>query len=71
VSKQVPVGLTVVEKFFGLLAIAIGVLLVYFTSSSPPVSGEQVVNYSFLFIIAGLALVALGVFLVLARAESD
>jgi len=70
-SKQAPIGLTVAEKFFGLLTIIVGTLLVYFTLSNPPENGGQVANYSFVFIIAGLALVAFGVFLLLARTESE
>jgi len=70
-SKQAPIGLTVMEKFFGLLTIIIGALLVYFTYTNPPTSGGQVANYSFVFLIAGLALIALGIFLLLARVESE
>jgi heme/copper-type cytochrome/quinol oxidase subunit 4 len=70
-SKQAPIGLTVAEKFFGLLTIIIGALLVYFTYTDPPASGEQVANYSIVFIIAGLALVVFGIFLVLAKSESE
>jgi len=70
-SKQAPTGLTVAEKFLGLLTIVVGALLVYFTYTSPPVSGGQVANYSFIFIIAGLVLVAFGIFLLLATAESE
>jgi predicted phage tail protein len=70
-SKQLPIGLTVAEKVFGLMTVIIGALLIYFTYADPPVSGGQVVDYSFVFIIAGLALVVLGIFLLLARAESD
>jgi len=69
-SKQVPIGLMVAEKFFGLLTLIIGALLVYFTFTSPPESGGQVANFSFVFIIAGLALVIFGLFLLLARVES-
>ena len=70
-SKQAPMSLTVAEKFSGLLAIIIGALLVYFTYTNPPAVGEQVVNYTFIFIVAGLALVAFGIFLLLAKVESD
>jgi predicted phage tail protein len=70
-SKQTPIGLTVAEKFFGLLAIIVGALLVYLTYTSPPATDGQVANYSFIFIIAGFALVAFGIFLLLARSESE
>ena len=70
-SKQAPAGLTVAEKFFGLLTIIVGVILVYFTYTSPPTSGGQVANYSFIFMIAGLALIAFGIFLLLVKSESE
>jgi len=70
-SKQAPIGLTLVEKLFGLLTIIVGALLVYFTYTSPPASSGQVANYSFVFIIAGVALVVFGIFLILAKTESD
>lgn len=70
-SKEAPMGLTVAEKFFGLLSIIIGALLVYFTHISPPEIGGQGANFSFVFIIAGIALVAFGIFLLLAKAESE
>ena len=70
-SEQAPIGLTVAEKFFGLLSIIVGALLVYFIYADPPASGEQVANYSIVFIIAGLALVAFGIFLLVAKTESE
>jgi predicted phage tail protein len=70
-SKQAPTGLTVAEKFFGLLTIIIGALLVYFTYTNPPEIGGQAANFSFVFIIAGIALVAFGLFLLLAKTESE
>jgi predicted phage tail protein len=70
-SKQTPIGLTLAEKFFGLLTIIIGALIVYFTYTSPPASGGQVANYSFVFIITGIALIVFGILLLLAKSESD
>jgi len=71
-STEAPIGLTIAEKFFGLLTIIVGALLIYFIYTSPPeIAPGQVVDYSFVFIIAGLALVAFGIFLLIAQAESD
>jgi heme/copper-type cytochrome/quinol oxidase subunit 4 len=70
-SKEVPVGLTAAEKFFGLLIIIIGAILVYFTYTSPPASDGQVANYSFIFMIAGFALIAFGIFLLLVKSKSE
>jgi len=66
-SEEEPIGLTIAEKFFGLLAILIGALTVNFTYNDPP--GGIVAPFSGIFIAAGLALIAVGVFLVLAKAE--
>jgi predicted phage tail protein len=71
VSKEAPIGLTIAEKFFGLLTIIIGAIIIYFTYTNPPSSGGQVAGYSFVFLIAGLALVAFGIFLLLAKTESE
>ena len=68
-SKQAPLGLSVAEKFFGFLAIILGALLVYFTYTNPPASGGYVANYAFVFVIAGLVLVAFGIFLLLTKVE--
>lgn len=70
-SKQASIGLTIAEKLIGLLTIIVGALLVYFTYTSPPASGGQVANYSFVFLIAGISLVVFGIFLILAKPESD
>jgi len=66
-SEEKPIGLTVAEKFFGLLIILIGALTVNFTYNSPP---EGIVApFSGIFIAAGIVLIAIGVFLVLAKTE--
>jgi hypothetical protein len=66
-SEEKPIGLAVAEKFFGLLVILIGALTVNFTLNDPP---EGIVApFSPIFIAAGLALVAIGIFLILAKAE--
>jgi hypothetical protein len=54
-------GFTIVEKFFALLIILIGALVVYTTATSPAVV------FSFFFAVGGLALIVLGVFMVLAK----
>lgn len=70
-SKQTPISLTIAEKLLGLVTIIIGAILVYSTYINPPESGGQVANYSFVFLIAGVALVAFGIFLILVKVESD
>jgi len=66
-GREAPVGLAVAEKFLGLLIIVIGVITVYVTYTNPPT--QPVATYSGIFMAAGLTLIALGVFLILARAE--
>jgi len=66
-SEEKPVGLTVAEKFFGLLVILIGIITVYVTYTNPP--GSIVAPFSSLFLAAGLVLIAIGIFLVLPKAE--
>jgi len=66
-EEEKPMGLTIAEKFFGLLVILIGVITVYFTYTNPP---EGIVApFSGIFIAGGIALIAIGIFLVLAKAE--
>jgi hypothetical protein len=71
--SEAPAGLTIAEKFFGLIVILIGALTVYFTYVSPPDNLPPGVPsggwFSGIFIVAGFVLVGVGVFLVLAKAE--
>ena len=66
-SEERPVGLMIAEKFFGFLIILIGVVTVYITYNDPP--GGFVAPFSPIFIVAGLLLIAIGIFLVLAKTE--
>jgi hypothetical protein len=59
-----PVGLTIAEKFFGLLIILIGSIIFYVTYTN----FKSLVN-PFIFLVVGSALIGLGVILVLSRAE--
>lgn len=56
-------GYTIAEKFFGLLIILIGALVVYATVTSPAIV------YSIFFTVGGLALIVLGVFMFLAKTQ--
>jgi len=66
-SEEKPIGLTIAEKFFGLILILIGALTVYITYNDPPES--VVAPFSGIFIAAGIALIAIGIFLGIAKAE--
>ncbi len=65
--SEVPIGLTIAEKFFGLLVILLGVTIAYVTYNDPP--GGVVSPFSSFFTLIGFVLTAIGVFLVLAKAE--
>jgi hypothetical protein len=56
-------GFTIAEKFFALLIILIGAIVVYATLTSPDLSN----SYPVLFAAGGLALIVLGVFMILAK----
>lgn len=60
-----PVGLTIAEKFFGLLIILVGAIIFYMTYTNI----ESVGPYPIIFLGVGSALMALGILLVIARAE--
>jgi hypothetical protein len=70
--SEAPAGLTIAEKFFGLIAIIIGALTVYYTYVSPPNPPPGVpssVWFSSIFILAGFVLIAVGIFLTIAKVE--
>ncbi len=66
-SEEKPVGLVIAEKFFGLLVILVGAVTVYVTNNDPP--GDFVAPFLLIFIAAGIALIAIGILLVLAKTE--
>ena len=68
-SEEAPIGLTIAEKFCGLLSIFLGGVIIYFTSVDPPKTGGHVESYSIVFLVGGVILIALGIFLLLAKAE--
>ncbi len=69
--SEAPVGLIIAEKFFGLVAMIIGALTVFYTYVSPPDSPPAVPSgwLSSIFIVAGFVLIGIGVFLMLAKVE--
>lgn len=66
-SEEVGTGLTIAEKLSGLIVILIGAITIYFTYTSPP--SEYVKPFCGIFLVAGFVLIAVGIVLVLARAE--
>jgi len=64
-SEEGGFGLTLAEKFFGLMLVIIGALSMYYTLTSADVLGAFTGFFGFLSII----LLALGVFLIIAKTE--
>ncbi len=62
--SEAPIGLAIMEKLIGLLMIAIGAITFYVTYTNLSSAVNPV-----LFLAAGIVLVVLGIFLVLAKAE--
>jgi hypothetical protein len=65
-SEDAPIGLAVAEKIFGLILIIIGAVVAFY-SSNPPAG--DVSHFSSIFTAAGLVIVAVGIFLVIAKTE--
>ncbi|MEM3641030.1 MAG: hypothetical protein QXH37_03815 [Candidatus Bathyarchaeia archaeon] len=64
-SEEGGFGLTVAEKFFGLLLLIVGVLATYYTFTSSQTLGTFTGFFGFL----SLLLLALGLFLIIAKTE--
>jgi hypothetical protein len=64
-SEEVSFGLTAAEKFFGLILIIVGALAAYFTLTSTQALGAYSGFFGFLSII----IIALGLFLIIAKTE--
>jgi hypothetical protein len=64
-SEEGSFGITMAEKFFGLLLIIIGVLATYYTFTSTSALGVYTAFFGFLSLI----LLVLGIFLLIARTE--
>jgi hypothetical protein len=65
-SEDAPIGLAVIEKIFGLILIIIGAAVTYY-STNPPAG--DVSEFSGIFTIIGVVIVAVGIFLVIAKTE--
>jgi len=64
-SEEGGFGLIVAEKFFGLILVVVGALAMYYTFTSTSALGVFTGFFGFLSIV----LLALGVFLITAKAE--
>jgi hypothetical protein len=65
-STDLPIGLTVFEKVFGLVLVILGAIVAY-SSIYPPAGDIQ--HFSGLFVVAGVVLAILGLFLLITKTE--
>ncbi len=66
-SEETPAGLFVIEKVVGLIFIIIGAVVTYVTVTNPPAG--DISDFVSFFILAGVILIGIGIFLVLAKTE--
>lgn len=65
-SEDVPIGLAVAEKIFGLILIIIGAIVAYYSMNTP---AGDISHFSGIFTAAGLVIVAIGIFLLIVKTE--
>jgi hypothetical protein len=65
-SADMPVGLTVVEKLFGLILVIVGTIVAY--SSINPPAGD-ISHFAGIFAVAGVVIAVIGIFLLITKAE--
>jgi hypothetical protein len=65
-STEIPIGLTLVEKVFGLVLIIIGAT---FTSASLTPPAGDITHFSNIFVIVGLIIAGVGFLLLLSKVE--
>lgn len=64
-SKEGPIGLTIMEKLLGILIILVGFIMFYVTYTNIGSIGSAPT----FFLVLGIALIVLGVFVLIAKAE--
>ena len=64
-STEAPIGLTIMEKLLGLIIILVGVITFYVTYTNMAIAGPLPI----LFLAAGFVLIALGIFILIAKAK--
>ena len=65
-SMEIPLGLTLVEKVFGLILIIIGAI---FTNASLTPPAGDISHFSSIFVLSGLIIAGIGIFLLISKAE--
>ena len=65
-TVEMPLGLAVAEKLFGLVLIIVGAFFSY-TSLTPPAG--DISHVSNIFVVLGVVIVVAGIFLIISKAE--
>ena len=65
-STEMPLGLTLVEKIFGLILIIIGAI---FTNASLNPPAGDINHFSTIFVLSGLIIAGIGMFLLISKTE--
>jgi len=65
-SEDIPIGLMVAEKIFGLILIIIGAIVTY-NSMNPPAG--DISNFAGIFAVIGVVIVAAGIFLIIVKTK--
>ena len=66
-SEEMPAGLFFFEKVIGLILIIIGAVVAYITAANPPTG--DISNFTSFFILGGIILIGIGIFLIIAKTE--
>lgn len=66
-SEEVPTGLLVAEKLFGVIFIIIGAVFTYLTAITPPTGDAGM--FSSIFIVVGIVILGIGILLLIAKNE--
>ncbi len=66
-SEEVPAGLLITEKIFGIILIIIGAFVTYITATGPPTGDPGM--FSSIFIVVGVVILGIGILLVIAKNE--
>jgi len=64
-EEEESTGITVAEKFFGLLLAIIGALSIYYSLSS----GDALLSFTTFFAVLGLILLVVGIIMIIAKTE--
>jgi hypothetical protein len=66
-EEDMPAGIFVIEKLFGLILIVIGVIVTYYTLTSLPTGDAG--TFSGIFVLPGIAILGVGILLLIVKTE--